>query len=541
MAILQNNNPVSETQFKTYTNLPDSKSSITGLVLWQKIFISWLIFLILTGLYLSTVKTIMIFLGFISAVYVLDAFFYLVLIIKSIRRSCEISIPQKEIKSLGKTKKTAINSESIFTPHEIRISELLKITQLTASDLPTYTILCPLYKESKVIGQFVKAILKIDWPKDKLDVLLLLEQDDEESISAVKNMQLPGFISVLIVPDSLPKTKPKACNYGLIYAKGEYLVIYDAEDRPDPLQLKKAYLGFQIVDKNVVCLQAKLNFYNANQNLLTRIFAAEYALWFDTILIGLQGIKTVIPLGGTSNHFRTQDLKNLQGWDAFNVTEDADLGIRLFKSGFKTAIIDSTTYEEANSNFGNWVRQRSRWIKGYMQTYIVHTRNPIELIKKTGIHALWFQLTIGGKIAFIFINPFLWLTTISYFLLNSLTGTAIEKLYPPAILYMGVTSLIVGNFSFIYFYMLGCAKRGQWSLMKFVLLVPFYWIAVSIAGIRALYQLIVKPHYWEKTIHGLHLVNENSEELQEIDEFEKEESSQLPDQVIGPVLSPASI
>lgn len=547
--------------YKTYTNLPDISSSKTGLLPWQKTFIFAAVGLILTGFYLSAVTAGIIFLGVISAIYVLDVFFYLFLIVKSIHTPCEIKISAREIKTLKSNNEPVIYSESIFTPHEIQISELLPNLDSLASGinihgsnvrhmrplpeidtktnkLPIYTILCPLYKESEVIPQFVKAISKLDWPKDKLDVLLLLEQDDKDSINAVKNMRLPGFINVIIVPHSLPKTKPKACNYGLLYAKGEYLVIYDAEDRPDPLQLKCAYLTFQKVERKIVCLQAKLNYYNAGQNLLTRVFAAEYALWFDTILPGLQSINTIIPLGGTSNHFRTEDLKKLYGWDAFNVTEDADLGVRLFKAGFKTAIIDSTTYEEANSHMGNWVRQRSRWIKGYMQTYLVHSRNPLDFVKKNGIHALWFQLTFGGKIAFIFINPLLWLTTILYFTVNSLTGTFIENLYLPAILYLGVISLIAGNFSHIYFYMVGCAKRRQWHLMKFVFFVPFYWVAVSFAGTRALYQLIANPHYWEKTIHGLHKTYENAQKLN--DGLETDDASQLPAPVTRPVMSPVT-
>jgi len=210
-------------------------------------------------------------------------------------------------------------------------------------------------------------------------------------------------------------------------------------------------------------------------------------------------------LGGTSNHFRTTDLKKMEGWDPFNVTEDADLGVRLFSQGYKTAIINSTTLEEANSNFKNWLRQRSRWIKGYMQTYLLHMRDPKALVQKQGIHALLFQLTVGGKIAFILINPFLWILTLAYFTLYVYVGPTIESLYPSVVFYMAVISLIFGNFMFIYYYMIGCAKRENWTLMKWIFLVPWYWIMVSIAGAIALYQLIVKPHYWEKTVHGLHL------------------------------------
>src|SRR5258708_5513213 len=187
--------------------------------------------------------------------------------------------------------------------------------------------------------------------------MLLLEEDDTETIETVKTMLLPSYVRTVIVPQSMPKTKPKACNYGLSFAKGKYLVIFDAEDMPDPLQLKKAYLGFQKVPSNVKCLQAKLSYYNSRQNLLTRFFTAEYALWFDLTLPGLQSLNSALPLGGTSNHFETVVLKKLKGWDPFNVTEDADLGVRLFQEGYRTAIIDSTTYEEATSSPKNWIRQ----------------------------------------------------------------------------------------------------------------------------------------------------------------------------------------
>jgi cellulose synthase/poly-beta-1,6-N-acetylglucosamine synthase-like glycosyltransferase len=333
-----------------------------------------LIGIFLIGLGLNALFTVQVFVAILSFVYFIDVVFNFFLILKSLHSPPEISPAKAEILALKD------------------------------SDLPIYTILCPLYKEAHVIPQFVEAISALDWPKDKLEVMLLLEEDDTGSIAAVKKMSLPAYVKVVVVPHSFPKTKPKACNYGLSHATGEYLVIYDAEDIPDPLQLKKAYLAFQSAPNDVLCLQAKLNYFNPNQNLLTRFFTAEYSLWFDVTLTGLQSLQTTIPLGGTSNHFRTKDLLTLQGWDPFNVTEDADLGMRLFKAGYKTAIIDSTTLEEANSKVKNWIRQRSRWIKGYMQTYLVHNREIIKDIKNQKIHNVFFHLTIGGKIAFILIN-----------------------------------------------------------------------------------------------------------------------------------------
>lgn len=405
--------------------------------------------------------------------------------------------------------------KSLHFPPEIVVSDE-KINELQDKNLPVYSVLCPLYREAHILPQFVEAMNTLDWPKNKLEVLLLLEEDDIKTIEAARSMKLPSHFKIVVVPHSLPKSKPKACNYGLTVSKGEYVVIYDAEDKPDPLQLKKVYLSFIKLGKKYGCIQCKLNYFNSTHNLLTRLFTAEYSLWFDVILPGLQSIEGIIPLGGTSNHFRRADLISLNGWDPFNVTEDADLGMRLFKNGYKTAIVDSTTLEEANSKVWNWVRQRSRWIKGYFQTYLVHMRNPIELAQDFGIQALVFQLVIGMRMTFMLINPILWLITISYFVAYKIVGPTIESLYPPLVFYMAAFALIVGNFMYLYNYMIGCAKRGQWGLIKFVFFVPFYWILTSVAAVMALWQLITKPHYWEKTNHGLHLNSKKENRSPEI-------------------------
>lgn len=401
---------------------------------------------------------------------------------------------------------------SFAKPTEISITKDL-ILKEPDENWPIYTVLCPLYKESQVIPQFVNAMSRMDYPKDRLQVLLLLEEDDTQTIEAAKNQKLPEFIQIVIVPDAHPKTKPKASNYGLRFAKGKYTTIYDAEDVPDPLQLKKSVLAFKNLGPEVVCVQAKLNFYNPKQNLLTRIFTAEYSLWFDLVLTGLHSIGAPIPLGGTSNHFPTEKLRELHGWDSFNVTEDCDLGMRLVKRHYKTAVIDSVTFEEANSSLMNWMLQRTRWIKGYIQTYLVHMRNPLDFHKSwREPHFITFQVIVGGKILSMIINPLMWVITISYFVFRSTFGAWVEQFYPAPILYMAVFSLIFGNFLYMYYYMIGCAKRDYDDLMKYVFFVPLYWLGMSIAAWRAIGEMFFQPHYWSKTKHGLHLNNKRAME-----------------------------
>jgi cellulose synthase/poly-beta-1,6-N-acetylglucosamine synthase-like glycosyltransferase len=307
-------------------------------------------------------------------------------------------------------------------------------------------------------------------------------------------------VTLLVVPDGQPRTKPRACNVGLFFAKGQFLVIYDAEDRPDPDQIKKAVVAFQKGDDNLVCVQAALNYFNATENFLTRMFTLEYSYWFDYMLHGLARLGFPIPLGGTSNHFRTDLLRDLGGWDPFNVTEDADLGIRAAARGYKVGVINSTTYEEANNRYRNWIRQRSRWIKGYMQTTLVYLRNPPRFIRQVGVkNALGFAMLVGGTpVTFLATLP-MWLLFIAWLAFS----LPLDALYPPLLLKIGLFNLIAGNVLMVGVNMLGVFRRKNYGLGLFALANPFYWMLHSFAAYKALYQLFVCPFYWEKTDHGL--------------------------------------
>ena len=230
---------------------------------------------------------------------------------------------------------------------------------ISVADLPTYTVLVAAYREAEVIARTIKAIDALDYPRHRLEVLVLLEEDDAATIAAAEAARPPGYMSLIRVPRTHPLTKPKACNYGLAFAHGDFITIYDAEDRPEPLQLRRAVAAFRRLHWSVACLQAKLSYHNPQQNLITKLFTAEYLAWFSVLLPALAERGGPVPLGGTSMHVNRDVLEAVGGWDPYNVTEDADLGIRLQRIGYRTAILDSFTYEEANSDFVNWVKQRS--------------------------------------------------------------------------------------------------------------------------------------------------------------------------------------
>ena len=356
------------------------------------------------------------------------------------------------------------------------------------TDLPSYTVLVPLYREAAALPGLARALLALDYPRARLDIKLAVEADDAETVEAARRLGAP--FEVVIVPPGGPRTKPKACNYALAFARGELLVIYDAEDRPAPDQLRKAAAAFRAAPRHMACLQARLAFHNEKTNWLTRMFAIDYALWFEVLLPGLDRLGVPMPLGGTSNHFRMAVLRQIGAWDAFNVTEDADIGIRLSQFGFRTGMLDSVTLEECPAHMGAWLRQRSRWLKGYMQTWLVHMRDPAALLRRTGLAGfLAFQLFIGGGVLFAVANPLLWLGLILSWLLH-------WQLWGIGFGVVPGTGLLVANL------VLTCMAAAGPRRSLYGLTVMAYWALVSLAGYRALWQLATRPFYWEKTSHG---------------------------------------
>lgn len=396
--------------------------------------------------------------------------------------------------------KLALINLSIVRKREEKVTTG-ELAVLADADLPSYTILVPLYRETEVLPQVVSSLGALDYPREKMEVLLLCEEDDGETLAAARRLSPGPPFRVVVVPRSLPRTKPKACNLGLAEARGELLVIYDAEDMPETDQLKKAAAVFRRVPGDVVCLQAKLNFYNQRQNLIARWFTTEYSMWFDLYLPGLGAIDAPIPLGGTSNHFRTAILRELGGWDPYNVTEDCDLGIRLHIRGRRTRVLDSTTWEEACASPGYWMRQRSRWVKGYIQTYLVHMRRPVFLARRLGgKDFLNFQMIVGGMFFCFLLNPFYWVFTLLWFLTR---WQAFSFLFPSFVFLLGSLCLFLGNFVFIYSCAIGVHERGYHDLVKYALVIPPYWLFISVAAWKGFLQLFVRPFHWEKTRHGL--------------------------------------
>ena len=375
----------------------------------------------------------------------------------------------------------------------------IPIPSRTADEqLPVYSILIALYQEANIVPELIAALNRIDWPRAKLDIKLAIEEDDLLTRQALEQATAGRSIfDILVVPAGSTKTKPRALNYALTIARGEFVVIYDAEDRPDPQQLRAAYHRFLHADISTACIQAPLVIDNANRRWLSTMFEIEYASLFDGLLPALSSWRAPIMLGGTSNHFRADVLRAVGGWDPHNVTEDADLGIRLKRFGHNVEMIDVPTYEEAPEKFSIWLKQRTRWFKGWMQTSIVHLRDPKRTLNELGFgRFLSLQLYSSLLLISALGHPFFIAYLVYQFVLG-LFGGAHDVFF-----------LLTANLIFAYLVHMmlayrALAYRGKQRIFIYSLTLPFYWPLLSVAAWRALFQLYSAPHFWEKTPHGM--------------------------------------
>ncbi len=388
----------------------------------------------------------------------------------------------------------------IFFPHN-RASRDASHKVRADADLPVYTILVPLFREIQVLPQLLRALAALDYPVVKLQILLVLEAVDADMIAAVAATRLAANIDVIVVPDAQPRTKPKAVNYALQFARGKYTVIYDAEDIPEHDQLRRAIATFDQGAPQLACLQAHLNVYNPYAGWYAGQFAIEYSALFDALLPALQRLGLPIPLGGTSNHFRTDVLRRIGAWDPYNVTEDADLGIRLARLGWQVAILPSTTFEEAPTQASSWLKQRTRWLKGWMQTYLVHTRQPRALYRDLGFAKFWgFQIVMGGLLLSALVLPLFYILLAVSAWKGGLMAEATSP-FASWLLLVAVLNLVIGYLSAMFVGAVTVLKRGRVRLMFTALSMPVYWLLISVAAYRALLQLIRAPYLWEKTDH----------------------------------------
>jgi cellulose synthase/poly-beta-1,6-N-acetylglucosamine synthase-like glycosyltransferase len=378
-------------------------------------------------------------------------------------------------------------------------------------DLPIYTILVPLRGEAGVVGELIAALRQIDWPIDRLDIKLIVEADDEITRATVERAAGGPPFTIVVVPVAEPRTKPKGLAFALPLARGQFVTVYDAEDRPHPQQLREAYAAFRKAGPNLACLQAPLLIDREQEQTIARFFALEYSALFDGLLPALADLGLPLPLGGTSNHFRRAALERVGGWDPFNVTEDADLGIRLARFGYRSGTLRLPTIEEAPSTTGAWMRQRTRWFKGWLQTWLVHTRRPVLLARQIGAWQLTGFTLVGiGMIVSAIVHP-VYLATILMLVTDPFLPWSDGSVSGAAIIGIDLFNLAAGYLAMGLLASRTLALRRGRIEPRLLLMLPLYWLLMSVAGYRAIGQLILRPHHWEKTPHrGRRLMRRSS-------------------------------
>jgi cellulose synthase/poly-beta-1,6-N-acetylglucosamine synthase-like glycosyltransferase len=361
-------------------------------------------------------------------------------------------------------------------------------------DLPVYTIIAPLHREARVVDQLLSAIEQLDYPAEKLDVIVVVEADEPATRAAITQRKHRLPITVVPAPPAEPRTKPKALNIALELARGFFVVIYDAEDRPDPNQLRYALQAFRSSADDLACVQARLCI-DSDATWLARYFIAEYAGHFDVFLPKLATLGLPLPLGGSSNHFKTSVLRKVGGWDPYNVTEDADLGMRLARFGYRCGVIDSTTYEEAPATVKRWLGQRSRWLKGWMKTFLVHMRHPRRSFRELGPRGFATLLVIVGGNGFVALVHPIFIVGLGWDLCLGSRDSADMALC--------ALSVAVGYVPSVVLAWRGLSDRGVPHRFRILVWTPLHWLLLSVAAWRAAFELTHAPSRWNKTEHGL--------------------------------------
>ncbi len=365
--------------------------------------------------------------------------------------------------------------------------------------LPIVSVIVALYREADIAARLVQRLSLLDYPQHLLDVILAVEEDDTLTRDALDAVALPAWMRVIVVPRGPLKTKPRALNHALRFCRGSIIGVYDAEDAPAPDQISRVVQRFHQCGADVACLQGVLDFYNPRSNWLSRCFTIEYAAWFRVMLPGIARLGLVLPLGGTTLFFRRAALEELGAWDAHNVTEDADLGVRLARHGYRTELIATVTGEEANCRFLPWVRQRSRWIKGYMITYGVHMRDPALLLRQLGWRRFaGFQVLFLGSISQALLVPVMW----SLWIISLGFDHPARAIMPETVFLPLIVVFLLAEATTILTGLCGIIRRGGGISLWWVPTLYFYYPLAALASYKALYEVLLRPFYWDKTSHG---------------------------------------
>ncbi len=394
----------------------------------------------------------------------------------------------------------------LFKAYVVRITFLLppQPPRMLRDDekvnLPVISVVLPVYKEKEIIPQLCQRMMDMDYPPENLDLIFVFESGDDETIEAFQQYPKPAHFKGLVSPDVKPKTKPKALNVALRETKGDLLVIFDAETLPETDQFMKVVAAFR-GDPTLDYIHCRIDVYNPNRNWITKMYTAEFSFFYNFFLPGLATVHSPTPISGHSVYFRREQLVKVGGWDAYNLAEDCDIGIRMFRNGYKRAtVLDSYSWEQSTTNIFSWMKQRTRWMQGFVQTSMVNLRFPALLWKDLGglRNMVLFLFHVPGGVFLNGLNLAQWGMLVFWY---ATSDPIIQSIFTDVLLYLSVVSFILGNIIFTYFNLIGLFYRKYYSFVGQALFSPVYWIMLSFATVRAIIRFFLQESTWDKTTH----------------------------------------
>lgn len=417
---------------------------------------------------------------------------------------CTIIAPQRVLTAALFTFTALICLQAVLRVYSVICSKSdFEFADTAPLDWPRYTVLVPLKDEAHMVTGLITTLSKFDYPQDRLQIIFIIEEDDPLTCRAVNKVLRPPFQQV-VVPrsgETAPRTKPHALNIAMQRASGEIVTIYDAEDTPHPNQLKTAVRAFQ-KNPHWGALQAPLDYHNTGDSWLSAQFGLEYAAQFHVWIPLMVRLRLPFPLGGTSNHIRRSALESIRNahvyWDSYNVTEDADLSFRLSALGWDIGYITPPTQEEAVARLKPWTHQRTRWMKGFMQSWRVHMDSPLAPGGWRGARRqLTLQLTLGSVLLAGFFHAPICLALLIWMGHSWVTQGVIN--FSPLV----TLSLVLGYGSGILIGAVGALRAGKPKLLLSLPVMPIYWLCLCPPSYRAAVEYIRRPFYWAKTSHGV--------------------------------------
>ena len=355
-------------------------------------------------------------------------------------------------------------------------------------NFPKFSIIVPAKNEEPVIARCMESILKQEYPKDKIEILVIEggSEDNTRALCEEYSKRHPATIKLLSQRTS--NGKPSALNEALKYATGEIVAIFDADNVLERDVLKKAAIDFQ--DDSTVALQGRTSSINEDENYLTKIVAKEEKAWFGALIQGRHNLNLFVPLTGSCQFVRRKTLLKHEGWREDSLAEDIDLALKLAEEDHKIQYDnDVRSWQETPSSLKSLVTQRTRWYMGYMENLIHYGR----LLKKPSLRLIDGEMTLLGPCVMVLCG----MSYLIWFLKLLLSAQDVYIGFVTYGLSVVMTALTLFSIGAALLFM---DKPFKIKKLLWIPFIYFYWAVETFIAVWAFIQTILpRKKKWRKT------------------------------------------